>query len=195
MAWVEDEAPKAVRVEQVEAVPAEDTPTLLAAEVAVTVVVEQEVEVAEKESVVTAPEASGEPDAQVSRPQCIPSAVADQTAEARKVESESKGIGAVETATSTPAPAAPTAQPETGDVAAVPLPLPAEELPVEEGGTPEPAAEPPVAADEDIGEPATYSQPRPPSPRPRFVWRVAEVILGLAFVGLLIVVMWMRRRG
>jgi anti-sigma factor RsiW len=195
MARVEDEAPKAMRVEQVEAVPSGDTPTAFAAEAAVTVVVEKEVEVAEKEVVVTAPKAPGEPDADVSRTEGISTSVADETAEARKVESESKDIVAVEAATSTPAPAVPMAQPEAGDVAATPLPLPAEELPVEEGDAPEPAVEPSVAAEEETGETTTSSQSWLLSLRSRVVWRVAEAILGLAFVGLLIVVVWMRRRG
>jgi anti-sigma factor RsiW len=195
MAWVEDEAPVAALVEQVEVVPAGDTPTAFAAGITVTVVIEKEVVVVEKEVEVTAPKAPGEPDADVSRTEGMTTSVADETVEARKVESESKDIVAVEAATSTPVPAAPMAQPEADDVTATPSPSPAEELPVEEGGTPGPAAEPPVAAEEATEEAATYTQSRPPPPRPRVVWRVIEVVLGLAFVGLLIVVVWMRRRG
>jgi anti-sigma factor RsiW len=195
-ALVEQEAPRAVAVEEVIAVPAESTPTLLMAEVEVTVVVEKEVvvevegtEAAEEGMMVAVPEPPGKPEDQVSRSESTPSSVSDETAEKREVERETKSVGELDGVTPTPTAQALASQPEAADVAPTPLPEAVEE-PVAEGGESDQAA-PPTAVtevEEDLSEVTIYLGPR-------VAWRVAEVVLGLVFVGLLIVVIWMRRQG
>jgi anti-sigma factor RsiW len=210
MAWVEQEAPKAVVVEEVAAVPAEGTPTLLMAETEVTQVVEKEAAVevegtkvvekevvvevegtkaAEEEMMIAAPEPSGKPEDQVPRSEYAPTSVADETAEKPEVERETKGVGDAHVVTPTPAAKVLASQAETADVAPTPLPE-AVEAPVAERGEGEQPA-PPAAVmgvEEDLGEATIH-------PGSRVAWRVAEVVLGLAFLGLLIAVIWMRRQG
>ena len=127
----------------------------------------------------------------------------DQVTAESESQPESPKMGVAESATTTPAPRVMMAQPVT--VTAAPVARgkndveapPKEGTPTEEPAPPERAAVPTSSPQEGEPRPQALLAQEPVRPRPgvRLAWRAAEIALGVALIGLLAAVLWLRRRG
>jgi len=127
----------------------------------------------------------------------------DQVTVETESQPEAKKVGVAEPITTTPAPQVMMAQPVT--VTATPVAreqndveAPSkEEMPTQASVPSDQAAVPAPSLQEGESQPQALFAQEPVRPRPsvRLAWRVAEIALGVALIGLVSAVLWLRRRG